>query len=250
MDHGGIIAASLESDGKPITHGYVPIWCLAKTEDYNAHVSIHTTGTLYGPWCQYVWRLSRPWYLQPGAEVSAQFRHSGASRFEVTAKIGLAGRTAARSATTSAVPYACSWASQPVKDTDTTIEESIETDLLNITKRTVMVDRIIARVSARFTTPIAAQDYLIFNDVAAWSGEFGGLDLKVFTSDHRPVMPEFLGVVETFGPRRALEVVHPFAPGDFYRASIQKTASFTSGANDYYAQAFVSAVGWREEAIR
>lgn len=249
MDAGGLLKFSLNVDDKPITHGYVPMWCLGVTEDYDANNSFYVAGTNFGSWASYVWRLSKPWYLRPGAVVNAQIQHAGASKFAVTGQIGLAGRTAPKSASTSSIPYACAWTSAPVKDSDTAREESIETDLLNVTKRTVMVDRIIARVSTRYSTVVGATTYLTLLDRPFSMSEFGGMELQVFTSDHRPVTPDFLGVSETFGPRRSLEVAHPFDAGDFYRASLRKTAVFSSGANDFYSQAFVSVLGWREEPI-
>lgn len=249
MDAGGLIRVSLSVNGKPITHGYVPMWCLGVTEDYYDQVSIWVTGTNFGAWAQYVWRLSRPWYLPAGAEVAAQFQNMQGGRFTITGQIGLAGRTAPKAATTSCIPYAAAWASQPVLDTDTTTEESAETDLLNVTGRMATIDRIIARVASRFTTVISAQNILIFNDTIGWPNLTSGVELNVFTSDHRAVTKGFIGVAEVFGPRRAIEVVHQFAPGDFYRASLRKTAAVSSGANDFYSQAFVSVLGYREEPV-
>ncbi len=241
VDLGGVLKVSLSVDGHLVTSGLVPAWLLGKTEDWRAqgYRDSVVTGVL---WSQYVWRFAKPWYMPPGAQVSAQLHHSGEVVDSIVGQIGLFGSVASPRRT-SFIPYAAAWASQAYQAADTAIEESNENDLSNATSNPVDVDRLIARVGTRESS--SAYPGIFYGDRPT----DGGFTIKAATSHGEVITPGYVGVRAGFGSSRALEMSHQIAPGDYFKVTARKVAVTAYGTNSFLTRVFAGIVGSREVTL-
>ena len=242
VDLGGVLKVALSVDGHLVTSGLVPAWLLGKTEDWRAQGARITVISPAVLWAQYVWRLTKPWYMPPGAQVSAQIQHSGEIVDTIVGQIGLFGAVASPRRT-SFIPYAAAWASQAYQAADTAVEESNENDLSNATSNPVDVDRLIARVGTRETVP--AGTTLFFADRPT----DGGFTIKAATSHGEVITPGYVGVRAGFGSSRALEMSHQIAPGDYFKVTARKVAVTAYGTSSLLTRVFAGIVGSREVTL-
>jgi len=248
VDLGGIARFRLSAGGKPITNAFVPMWNVGKIENRVSQIvgsngmdAINTT---------FVWRLSRPWHIPNGMPVECQFQHSGAINTSINAKIGLAGNFVDRKSTTSFFPYATAYVSRAFDYSSTLLtDESSERDLVNMTGKTLTVDRIIGRVGVvRSTANALTKEILDFDDAAVDDT----VTIRMVTSNNLPIIPEFASIRQVFGYYpSSIDIEHEVDPGDFYRVSVRKVAGavLADPYTTYTAQVNISAVGWRQEAI-
>jgi hypothetical protein len=243
IDVGSFMRVQLAMNDHPLTNAFVPMWLLGKTESSASQAASGTEA-----FSMYVWRLSRPWHIPPGAKVTAQFQHTGAVRFSARAQIGLAGRYVENRAKTSIVPYASAYISKPFGYAETGFDESSEGDLVNVTKRVVVIDRIIGRVGVARTTAEGAIGTI--SDFAD-AGPVRLVTMRMHTSRNLPIIRDYSTVQGVFGYSRAIEAPHSLPPGDFYRIGVKKIAGPTIATPflTWNAQVNASIIGSREEAI-
>jgi hypothetical protein len=249
FDLGAVMSARILVDGKSVTHGFVPWWCLGKLEQIESQVAVADTVGTDAAFAAIVWRLSRPWYLRPGAKVEVQLRHSGALKYAVQGQVALAGHFASRPKTTASVPYAAAWVSPAFEYDEVVTHDSDEGDLVNVTKRVVTVDRLIARAGALFnmsgTTNLALLDFRI-------GAPLDYVKIRAQMSDGKSIIPTYQPFAAIFGFDRALEAVHMLASEHYYSVSVQKSAgpSLTTAYTTWQGRAYVGVIGWREEDTR
>lgn len=249
-DMGGPLRLRMAMNGKALTNAFVPFWLLGKTEQQPSQVFVGNSvidDAAAGASVIYVWRLSKPWYLPPGALVEATFQNTGALKDPLHAMIGLAGRYVNDRRSTSHIPFAASYISKSFGYTDVDFDESSERDLVNSLSKDLDIDRIIARVGTLFklngTTNKAYLDY-------GNQGPFEALNLRIMTSTNLPIIKDYSSFRAIFGYSRAIDMKHSLKPGDFYRVGIQKIAGDVGpNFDEWQAQAFVSILGSREEAV-
>lgn len=254
MDTAGIISVRIVFAGKPVTNAFVPMWLFGKTEQARSNTYVDPGDTPNEGGSIYVWRLSKPWYLPPKASVEVQFQHVGGVRFSIHAMIGLAGAFVADRRTSSAVPFAAAYVSKPFAYTAADgsghdYDESSERDLANITGKTLNVDRIIGRVgSARAGGGGPVSNFDDQNHI----GVVRATLLRIQTSKAISIIRDYSSFRAVFGDQRAIDLPFQLDAGDFLKASIRNDDGPTLTLipfSSYTSQAFLSIVGWREEAI-
>jgi hypothetical protein len=241
----GISRVKLSANGKKITNGFVPIWNFGKTENRAVHAQSGRSRVS----TMYVLRLSKPWHVPNGTTIEAEVFNSGGLNYSSVIKVGLAGRYVAQKEPTSCFPYVAAYVSRPF-DYSTAIltDESSELDLVNATGKDLNVDRIIGRASIiRSGGPLSG----FFNDTDDAAVD-SIMSIRMVTSNNRPIIPEYTPIRQIFGIYpSAIEIPHTMAPNDFYRVSVKKVAGVVldSPFTGYTAQANISIVGWRNEAV-
>lgn len=254
VDLGGLLRLRLSTgEGnreKIVTNSFVPFWSLGKMEQQPNQVFAPETTSTSGATALYIWRLARPWYLPPDAKMIASLSHSGAIRSSVRGMIGLAGRYVSDRRPTSHVPYAASYVSKPFGYDDVDFDESSERDIANITGKTLNVDRIITRIGVARNLSVAGAPIVSFID-SSDAAQTRMMNLRILTSTNLPIIRDYSSPRAIFGYSRSLDVDHIMSPNDFYRVGVQKTAGEALGTAyvSWSAQAFVSILGSREEAI-
>jgi hypothetical protein len=247
VDVASFIRVRMSAMGKPITNSFVPMWLLGKIEQYPSQVS---AGTLPGNEAAsfYIWRLSQPMFLPPGAQIEAQFQHSGALRFTARAQIGLAGRYVAARKTTSAIPYASAYVSRGFEYAEVGFDESSESDLVNKTGHDLNIDRLTGRVLITRAIADGFSGAVVDNDSYNTSIITG----RINTSNNLPILRDYQNFLAVFGNSRSMDIPHVMEPNDFLRVGIRKTAGATPILQPYTTwtgQASVAFLGWREEGI-
>lgn len=253
IDVAGFTLVKILFAGKPVTNAFVPMWLLGKSEQSASNVYITPGGAAQEGGSIYVWRLSKPWYLPPKATIEVQFQHTGGVRFSVHAMIGLAGSFVADHRTSSAVPFAAGYVSKPfdyaaADGSGHDYDESSERDLANITGKILNVDRIIGRAGCAISDAGSTQSNFVDS---AYIGVVRTTLIRIQTSKAISIIRDYSSFRAVFTDQRSIDLPFQLDPGDFLKVSIRNDDAPTLATpySSYTSQAFVSIVGWREEAI-
>lgn len=250
--NGSTVLARLALNGMALTNGPVPIWCLGPQKnlwsEQPAAFGLEFSTTPIGM-VEFEWKLDHPLLLRAGELIEPKLTQGGLIKQSVECRISYAGRTATKAeaaAKKGRVPYASAYLSKAFNafgDEDT--DQSKDTDLQNPFQVPLQVKRLVGRVSV-FDDSNGTSD----TDLANIDFSQRYLTMRMSASDGSQLIRNFAIFRQCFHiGTRAWECPHIMEPGLFYSAYLEKAAPSVTQSSEMRAQAFVSLVGSREEAL-
>ncbi len=245
---GGSVAVNLNLGSFPVTQGAVPLWGFARAENIQGEAKVDSDSE--DTYCMYSWRLPRPLFVPAGALLKPELTHLGYVGIPLTIRVGYSARTCLKPPRTVAVPFVSGYASKVFNPlTVSSSDSSQPQQLFNDTGKQFKLQRFTGR-----TLWFAKSADVNFVSEALLNG-FGSrfLTMRMTDSYGRPIVRTFTPFRSVFGDlTRSWELEEVGAeldPGAYYRVFLKKDAMAIN--TDYaasMAQAFVTMVGWREEA--
>jgi len=242
---GGVIALSILIDGVPMTHGFVPVWHLCRSDNrFPEGGPLVPKSTTY-----YTWFFSRPVPLRPGKSLEVAARHLGGVPQNPNAlvSVAFAGRVSP-APIANWIPYASHWTSQAFTYAQAGTDSAPPSSLVNDTGRDMVVDRIIGRAIANDDASLGAGNFELadFNDVSL-QGVTSFL-VRLGLSQQRPILKTYTPWRAVFGQNSALETDFVLKAGDYLTADVQHIAGPALGAAFTFSQSrgSISIVGSRE----
>lgn len=249
VPYGGSIGCELRLGDFKLTNGSVPVWCFGRAENISAESKFDIADGL--TYSAFSWRLPRPLFVPAGAVIVPKFNHFGYVPVTLNVRIGYSARSVVKAPKSICLPWVASYQSKvfnPISDAST--DQSQEQNLINDTDKVVRLQRFVGRF--QWIAPDGTTSDL---DPATACARY--LTMRMMDSYGRPVVRTYTPFNSVFSPvTRSWELEELGAqldPGAFYRVFLKKAAMTMANPGVSWGlgqlQAFVSMVGWREEAV-
>lgn len=244
---GGTVSCALSLGGYELTNGSIPVWGFGRAENLSAENKVNNPSdtALSRNWSAYTWRLPRPLYVPADAVVLPNFVHTGFITEALNVRIGYSARSVFVKPKTVCLPWVAQYTSKAFNPIETAgTDQSAELDLVNDTDKTFRLQRFTGRTLYIDPAGNASEDS---------PQSFGSqqLTMRMVDSYGRPLVRNFTPFRSVFGAlTRSWELENVGAeldPGAYYRVFL-KNGSVTPATPGAQGQAFVTMVGWREEA--
>ncbi len=253
---GGIIACNLELGKFAITNGFVPIWCMGRSENLAAE-SVSDINTVPGCANEFTWRLAHPLYVSPDSVLVPTFQHRGQIQNDISIRISYSARSIPPGAPPPRklfLPYAASYTSKSFGANAAGVDQSLETDLVNPFDTELYLQRFTGRVSAlnlSLTPPAIIEAMVaegVMNYVCPESMAALQFNVRMVDSFGRPLVRELVPFRMVFsGVTRSWETDGAVMdPRSFIIAYLRKDAPFQGSTSaNILAQASIGVVGFR-----
>lgn len=155
---GASISATISAGDRPITAGFVPLYCLGMSEGQDvehAVLGIATGGAtacrLLGAYASGCWYLDHPLEMAPGDAFSMHLNHTGLQNLPIVVSFAIRGRLGKDLPSSNWIPYVSSWVAPSIDPTAPTATvpiavTSTERDLVNRSGLPLHVHRLIGRI--------------------------------------------------------------------------------------------------------
>lgn len=155
---GASVSITISAEGRQITAGFVPLYCLGRAEGQDVeHVVLGlatggaTACRALGAYASGEWRFDHPLEMQPGEAFSLHLTHTGLQNLPITVSFVIAGRMGADLPASRWLPYVASWTPPSIDPSAATATvpvnvTSTERDLVNRSGTRLRVHRLIGRI--------------------------------------------------------------------------------------------------------